>query len=175
MPDAPSRRIAGQAPATMGDQDLRAAQSEQSVVVSGYGAFVVNNTPRNKPFFLPGDRATGVLSGGLGSNPKFQPFGVHKFVWDPADRRLYSAWANKNVSSPNGVPWMSRGSNQVYFIGARNNRWTMEALDWTSGAATFHWTIGGQAWNSTFSGIVLDEAGRVTYGAMWGRVRIEAQ
>jgi|GEM_PF-3422658 len=59
---------------------------------------------------------------------------------------------DKDVSSPNGVPRMSRGSNQVYFIGARNNRWTMEALDWTSGAETFHWTIGGQAWNSTFSG-----------------------
>ena len=40
-------------PADMGDPDLREIQSEQSVVVAGYGALVVNNVPRNVPWYLP--------------------------------------------------------------------------------------------------------------------------
>jgi hypothetical protein len=40
---APDRRIAGMLPANMGDPQLAALQSEQSVIVAGYGALVVNN------------------------------------------------------------------------------------------------------------------------------------
>lgn len=43
------RRIAGLQPATFGDPNRKAAQSEQSMVCSGYGMFVVNNEPRNVP------------------------------------------------------------------------------------------------------------------------------
>jgi hypothetical protein len=175
LPNAPSRRIAGLARATMGDPDLTAVQSEQSVAVAGYGALVVNNTPRNPPLVLPEAYRLGLLSGPLGSNPRFQPFGVQRFEWDPQSRTLYTAWENAEVSSPNGVPWISIGSNQVYFIGARDNQWTVEALDWTTGQSTFHWVIGGQAYNSTFAPIVVDERGRIFYGTAFTRVRIEPQ
>jgi len=50
---SPSRRIAGQAPVDMGTLDVQEIQSEQTVIVAGYGALVVNNTPRNTPFFMP--------------------------------------------------------------------------------------------------------------------------
>ena len=173
LPGAPSRRIAGLAPATVGNPRLRGVQSEQSVAVSGYGAFVVNNTPRNAPVYLPSNSAFGALSGGLGSNPRFQPFGIQKFEWDPASRRVFTAWERADVSSPNGVPWVSRGANQVYFVGARDNRWTLEAIDWTTGEPSFHYVIGGQQFNSTFSGVSIDDAGRLVYASMWGRVRIE--
>lgn len=173
LPGAPSLRIAGLAPATVGDPSLRHVQSEQSVAVSGYGAFVVNNTPRNAPIYLPADRAFGALCGGLGSNPRFQPFGVQKFEWDAGSRTLFSAWERADVSSPNAVPWISRGSSQVYFIGARENQWTLEALNWITGEPTFHYVIGGQKFNSTFSGVSIDDAGRIVYASMWGRVRLE--
>jgi len=172
---APSRRIAGLAPVTMGELDVQKIQSEQTVVVAGYGALVVNNTPRNPPFFLPEEgRARGILVGPLGNNPKFQPYGVQKFEWDPVAKELKSAWVNEDVSSPNGVPWTSIGSGQVYFIGARNHKWTLEALDWYTGKETFHYIIGGQKYNSQYSGVNMDEKGRVYYGTMFGRARIEA-
>ncbi len=60
----------------------------------------------------------------------------------------------------------------MYLIGARNNRWTLEALDWTTGEPAFHYVIGGQRYKSLFAGTLLDEAGRIYYGALWGRVRL---
>ena len=173
LPDAPSRRIAGQAPVNMGALDVQEIQTEQSVVIAGYGAMVVNNRPRNVPFFYPKkSRALSVLIGPFGNNPKFQPFGVQKFQWNPQARQLEQAWVNTGVSSPNGVPWVSLGSNHVYFIGARDNEWTLEALDWNKGKSTFHYIIGGQKYNSLYSGINIDDEGRIFYGTLWGFARL---
>jgi len=171
LPGAPDRRIAGLLPANMGDPSLNAIQSEQSVVVAGYGAAVVNNVPRNVPWYVPA-RAVGTVVGPLGSHPDYQPYGVQKFEWDPAARRLREAWVNQEVSSPNSVPIVSYGSQLLYTIGARDNRWTLEALDWQTGASAFHWVIGGQRYNSLFSGTLIDEAGRIHYGGPWGRLRL---
>ena len=175
LPDAPSRRIAGQAPVNMGELNIEDIQTEQSVVVAGYGAMVVNNRPRNVPFFFPKKgRALSVLIGPFGNNPKFQPFGVQKFQWNPQVQRLEQAWVNTKVSSPNGVPWVSLGSNHVYFIGARDNEWTLEALDWSKGQSTFHYIIGDQKYNSLYSGINIDDEGRIFYGTLWGFARLNS-
>ncbi len=168
---APDRRIAGQLPVTMDDPDLHAIQSEQSVVVSGYGACVVNNTPRNIPWYLP-ERASALLISLLGSNPEYQPHGVQKFVWNPGQQRLEYAWVNNEVSSPSTVPIVSAGSDRVYLIGARDNQWTLEGIDWISGTSDFHYVIGGQRFNVLFSGTLLDDDGRIHYGTPWGRVRL---
>jgi hypothetical protein len=174
LPGAPDRRIAGMLPAHMGNPDLTAIQSEQSVAVAGYGAFVVNNVPRNVPPYVP-QRVELLLSSYLGSNPEYQPFGAQKFEWDPVERRLEEAWVNREVSSPNSAPIVSYASNAVYFIGARDNQWTLEALDWTTGRSIFHQRIGGQRYNSLFAGTLLDEAGRIHYGTVWGRVQLDPQ
>lgn len=168
------RRVAGILPVTMGEQNLSAIQSEQSVVVAGYGALVVNNNPRNTPWYLPG-RANTLLISFLGSSPTYQPFGVQKFEWDPSARKLKVDWVNNEVSSPSSVPIVSHASNMVYLIGARDNQWTLEAMNWDSGESAFHYVIGGQRYNVFFSGTLLDEAGRIHYGTPWGRVRLNPQ
>lgn len=174
LPAAPDRRIAGQAQVTMGDPSLTQIQSEQSVVVAGYGAMVVNNQPRNVPWYMP-RRAANLLISYLGSNPQHQPYGVQKFVWDPRQRSFDEAWVNRTVSSPSSVPVVGVGSNTAYFIGARDNQWTVEALNWDTGASRFHYGIGGQRYNVLFSGTLLDMDGRVHYGTPWGRVRLNPQ
>lgn len=171
LPGAPTRRIAGMVPASMGDLNLEAVQTEQSVVVAGYGAFVVNNTPNNIPDGFP-PNGHGLLAGALGSNPKHQPFGVQKMEWNPDTRVFSIAWTNTEVSSPNGVPYVSLGTNHVYFIGARKNQWTLEALNWDTGESTFHYVIGGQRYNSQYSCPIPDEYGGMMYGTTWGRARI---
>jgi hypothetical protein len=171
LPGAPDRRIAGMLPAHMGNPDLTTIQSEQSVAVAGYGALVVNNIPRNVPWYVP-KQVDLLLSSYLGSNPEYQPFGVQKFQWDPLKRRFEDAWVNTQVSSPNSVPIVSHASNRVYLIGARNNHWTLEALDWTTGRMAFHHLIGDHRYNSLFSGTLVDEAGRIHYGTVWGRVQL---
>jgi hypothetical protein len=168
---APDRRIAGQQPVTMGDPDLTQIQSEQSVVVAGYGALVVNNHPRNIPWYLPG-KASSLLISYLGSNPRYQPYGVQKFAWNPQSQSLEEAWVNKEVSSPSTVPIVGVGSNMAYLIGARDNLWTLEAMNWETGKSEFHYTIGDQRYNVLFSGTLIDEDGRIHYGTPWGRVRL---
>ena len=168
---APDGRIAGMLPVNMGDPNLAEIQSEQSVVVADYGALVVNNVPRNVPWYLP-NRARSLLISYLGSQPRYQPYGVQKFAWDPVNKTLRNAWVNKEVSSPNCVPIVSYPSNRVYLIGARNNQWTLEALEWSDGSSAYHTVIGGQRYNPLFSGTELDEAGRIHYGTPWGRIRL---
>lgn len=167
----PSRRIAGLMPANMGNADLQAIQSEQSVVVAGYSAVVVNNQPRNVPWYLP-ERAQTLLISFLGSNPRYQPYGVQKFEWNPSSRQLEMDWVNKEISSPSSVPIISYASNRIYLIGARDNQWTLEAIDLDTGRPDFHYVIGGQRYNVLFAGTLLDEDGRVHYGTPWGRVRL---
>ncbi len=171
VPGAPDRRIAGMQPADMGDPELQEIQSEQSVVVAGYGALVVNNVPRGVPWYLPRPAATLLISF-LGSETLYQPYGVQKFAWDPARRTFRQAWVARDVSSPSCVPVVSYPSDRVYLIGARQDRWTLEALDWSTGASAFHSVIGGQRYNPLFSGTLIDEAGRIHYGTPWGRVRL---
>jgi len=171
LPGTPDRRIAGQAPVTMGNPELAEIQSEQSVVVAGHGALVVNNHPRNKPWYLPKE-ANSLLLSYLGSNPRHQPYGVQKFAWDPTTRTFGEAWVNTEISSPSSVPIVGVGSNTAYLIGARDNQWTLEALNWDTGESRFHHVIGGQRYNVMFAGTLIDMDGRIHYGTPWGRVRL---
>ena len=85
---------------------------------------------------------------------------------------MRNAWVNRDVSSPSCVPVVSYPSDRVYLIGAREGRWTLEALEWRDGRSAFHTVIGGQRYNPLFSGTELDEVGRIHYGTPWGRVRV---
>jgi len=98
---------------------------------------------------------------------------VQNFRWNPGKRQLEPAWVNRKVSSPSSVPIISVSSNTVYLIGARDNSFTLEAIDMASGEERFHYVIGGQRYNVMFAGTMIDEHGRIHYGTPWGRVRIK--
>jgi len=168
----PSRRIAGQLPANFGDPEATEAQSEQSVVVSGYGAVVVNNQARNVPEDVMGQQVL-LYSSFLGNDPLFQPFGMQKFEWNPELQQLEDAWVNTSVSSPNSVPYISRDSDLVYTVGARDGLWTLEGVDFSSGEPSFHYVVGGARYNSLFSGVHLDQEGRIIYGNPFGKLRLD--
>ncbi|NQT73897.1 MAG: hypothetical protein HQ553_14205 [Chloroflexi bacterium] len=172
LPGTPSRRTAGMAPANMGDPNRTAIQSEQSVIVSGYGAVVVNNEPASIPENFAGP-AIRLLVAHLGSDPDFTPYGVQKFEWDPEAKELRESWVNNEVSSTNGVPYVSLGSNILYFVGVRDGKWGVEGLDWTTSESAFHWVVGGEQYNSLYSGLHLDQEGRIIFGTTFGKVRLE--
>ncbi len=171
---APDQRIAGQQPANVGDPDIEAIQTEQSVVVGGWGAMVVNNDPASVPEGYPeiGHR---LLSGYAGADPAFAPHGIQKFAWDPDSREFAEQWVNTEVSSANSVPVVSLGSDIVYTVGAREGEWGLEALDWTTGESAFHWTTGSNRYNTLFSGMNLDQDGRVIHTTPFGVVRYEPE
>ena len=68
---------------------------------------------------------------------------------------------------------MSNESNRVYTVGARGGKWTLEALDWTTGQSAFHYMTGSTRYNTQFSGVLLDEDGRIFHTTIHGIVRYE--
>jgi len=172
--NAPSRRIAGQQSANFGDPNLKAAQSEQSIACSGYGMFVVNNEAKNVPKDILDDAQAKVLFiGYLSYLKEFAPHGGQKFEWDPKTKTLKSVWVNTEVTSPNCVPMVSTGSKMVYLSGARDNQWTLEAIDWDTGKSAFHYILGGARFNSFYSQPQIDFHGRVLVSGLYGALRIQ--
>ncbi len=171
LPDAPSRRIAGIGRANMGDPDKVEIKTEQSITVSGYGAMTVNNEPASIPAGWPVSRGR-MFSFFLGHKKEFTPYGLHKYEWDPKQRCLREAWVNTDVSSPNSVPFVAEASNLVYTCGTRGGKWTMEALDWSTGESRFHYVVGGSRFNTLGAGVTIDEDGHLLYGTIFGKTRL---
>jgi len=125
VPGALSSRIADQKPVTAGISEQRPwLQSEQTIIVSGYGAFVVNNLiEEGHP-----DRIIDVMTVGPVHSP---PRGVEKIVWNDKENRFYSAWARGDVVSVSMVPLVSSGANAVFVNGySKADGWEVTGLDW---------------------------------------------
>lgn len=139
-PGASSDRIADQIPVSAGlpDPQPEFIQSEQSVVVNGYGAFVVQNIgPEGSA-----DRLVDVLANGPVSQP---PHGMERFEWDPVAHAWHSVWARGDVVSTSMVPAVSSSSGVVFVNGySAADGWEVTGLDWNTGE-TVHRTIFGQS------------------------------
>jgi hypothetical protein len=133
---------------------------------------VVDNEPASIPEGFP-PAARRLLVSFLGDDPAYTPHGVQRFHWDPDADELVETWVNTEVASPNAVPYVSLGSDLAYTIGVRDGQWTLEGLDWQTGESRFHQVLGGAEANSLFSGVVMDEEGRVVYGTIFGLARID--
>ena len=141
-PGTASRRIAGQIPVTCGFDPLPEwIQSEQSVVVNNYGAFVVNNIPAQASSF-------GTLSKLLGTvcmGPVLETaLGVERFRWDPDRDQWVSVWSRSDVSSTSMVPVNCRNGNMAMVNGYyTNSGWEVTGMDWDTGT-TVHRTLFGR-------------------------------
>lgn len=167
------RRIAAEEPVTFGDPDAEVSYSEQSVLVHGYGTVVVNNRlnlegvgqlPANlQPFLML-----------LSNIPGIAPYGIEKFEWDPAARLLRLRWSNPTISLPNAIPCMSSQTGLVYCIGQRRGAWTLEAVDWETGASRFHYVIGyGFYHNSFYAATEIGPDGAIYYGTFFGVSKLQ--
>lgn len=142
-PGAASRRIAGQIQATFGLPDPLPEwlQSEQSVVVSGYGAFVVNNMPATVD---PDLQATNKICQVALMGPAYPgPLGVERFEWDPATNEWSSVWNRPDVCSTSMVPVHSQSGSMALVNGYYTETgWEVTGLDWNTGN-TVHRTVFG--------------------------------
>jgi len=138
-PRTKSARIAGQIQVTAGFKKApRYIQSEQSVVVNGYGAFVVNNMG-------PGGTAKDPIVNAIALGPIIQPAqGMERFEWDPKKDAWRSVWTRNDVSSLTTVPSVSIPSSVVLVNGySKKDGWEVTGMDWATGK-TVHRTIFGQ-------------------------------
>lgn len=142
QPIAPGkdRRIAAEIPVDYGNPAIARSVSEQSVLVSGYGAVVVNNDygvtqQSSQPLMANFLNGLVVL---LSNTPRYAPYGVEKFAWNPVTRKVDVAWVNTSISCPNGIPTMSTATQMFYCVGQRKGVWNIEGLDWNTGASVFY-------------------------------------
>lgn len=144
-PGTASRRIAGQIDVTCGLSPLPEwIQSEQSVVVSGYGAFVVNNIPADTDT-VSGDipKENKILGVALIGPAYDAPYGVERFEWDMSSQEWVSRWDRSDVSSTSMIPVHSESGNMALINGySSENGWEVLGFDWNSGE-TVHRTIFG--------------------------------
>ena len=160
------RRFAADVPIAFGDPLATRSVTEQSLTGSGFDLMAVSNA-YGPPFDQAGTSAlfTVLFSGAAGVAPR----GAEKFTWDPVDDTLQSAWSNTTVSCPNGIPSMSTATGLAYCWGARDSAWTLEALDWQTGATVFHRDIGvGSADNSAYAGTEIGAFGTIVSGTLGG-------
>lgn len=168
-PGTKSNRIADQIQVTAGlTPQPEFIQSEQSVVVDGYGAFVVNNArSQGAP-----DRLVDVLAGG----PVFAPpSGIERFQWDPANHSWSSVWSRADVVSTSMVPTESSKSGVVFVNGyTKTNGWEVTGLDWKSGK-TVHRTIFGQSnlGNGAYALVQFFPNGDLLFNSVGGPFRVK--
>ncbi|MGI9578749.1 MAG: hypothetical protein ACR2OH_11150, partial [Microthrixaceae bacterium] len=156
------RRLAGKAPITFGDPGATRSVTEQSLTGRAHDVMAVSNA-YGPPFDTQGGKLAVFASG----NPSVQPRGAEKFRWDPATRTLESQWANATISCPNGIPSMSAATGYAYCWGARNGIWTLEGLDWHTGAAVFHRKLTGVSGdNSAYAATEIGPFGAAVSGTL---------
>ena len=166
-----SPRIADQKSVSVGISEQRPwLQSEQTIIVSGYGAFVVNNLiEEGHP-----DRIIDVMTVGPLHHP---PRGVEKIVWNGKENRFYSAWTRGDVVSVSMVPLASSGSNAVFVNGySQTDGWEVTGLDWETGA-TVSRTIFGQnnKGNGAYAILQFLEDGDMLFNSVIGPYRIRLE
>lgn len=162
------RRIACEVPVTFGD-DRTESVSEQSVLVRGNAAVVVDNAHTLDPAFsaLPQElRPFSVIGGQLDANA---PHGIQRIDWNPQTRTCETKWANPEVSMPNGIPTMSVPSGLIYDIGQQDGQWGLSAVDFASGEQKMFVPSGFELdKNSFFAGSEIGPDGSVWTGTLQG-------
>ena len=163
-----SPRIADQKPVTAGVSEQRPwIQSEQTIVVYGYGAFVVNNLiEEGHP-----DRIIDVMTVGPVHQP---PRGVEKIVWNDKENRFYSAWTRGDVVSVSMVPLVSSGARAVFVNGySERDGWEVTGLDWETGTTVSRTIFGhNNKGNGAYAILQFLEDGDMLFNSVIGPYRI---
>eukprot|EP00918_Siedleckia_nematoides_P026109 GHVU01056318.1.p1 GENE.GHVU01056318.1~~GHVU01056318.1.p1 ORF type:complete len:259 (-),score=35.00 GHVU01056318.1:313-1089(-) len=190
--DAASGEAVADHPVTFGNARAKNTVSEQSILVYKDRFVVVNNTPNGG---LLGSKE---LKKGLESEESFfkmlttalpvlvgdAPYGIEQFQYK--DGKIVSVWSNPHISIPNGIPTMSASTKLMYGVGKRatvgagglkagpfRGTWTIEALDWETGASVFHYSLGVTGmYNSFYAGLQVGPNCELITGVLGGIVRV---
>ena len=165
------KRIAGVHEVTCGlPASTEWIQSEQSVVVGGYDAFVVNNI--NVTDQKIDDKIVGVLA--IGPIVK-GPQGAECVRWNTKTNKWENKWTRSDVSSISMIPAVSTKSEMVFVCGWNDvSGWEVTGLDWKSGA-TRHRTILGKSnrGNGAYAIIQYLANGDLLFNSVAGPIRVK--
>ncbi len=166
-PDNP--RIAGTLEISCGHpESAEWIQSEQSVVVAGYGAFVVNNVIPSSAK----DKIVGILSIGPLVD---SPCGVERVQWNVEKNEWKSVWTRPDVSSISMIPSVSTASNMVFVNGYyKTEGWDVSGLDWNTGATLHRVRFGkNNRGNGAYAVLQYLEDGDLLFNSVSGAFRVD--
>ncbi len=171
-PGTASRRIAGQIQVTCGFSPLPEwIQSEQSVVVHGYGAFVVNNIPQTVNSDIVNKNK--ILQVSLMGPAYDSSYGVERFEWDPAADGWYSVWTRSDVSSTSMIPVYSKSGDMALINGYMSNGWEVTGLDWDTGEIVHRTIFGDQNFgNGAYAILQYLKDGDLLFNSIAGPLRV---
>jgi len=170
-----SQRIAGQIPVTCGlSNDTEWIQSEQSVVVYGYGAFVVNNIPENVSSDIEEGSMNKILQVSLMGPAYNTSYGAERFEWNSSSNEWSSVWARPDVSSTSMVPIHSQSGNMALINGYRlPEGWEVLGLDWDTGETVHQTTFGDVNFgNGAYAILQYLDNGDLLFNSFSGPIRI---
>jgi len=156
--------------------------SEQSVVVWGYRAVVVNNYVEDQVTDL-----CAVWFAALDVSDKLKhecPFlfgeyanGIEQFELDPTTGAVTSTWANPDVSCTSVIPVVSTADGTLYCVGKRprpkkRDSFTVEAVDWATGKSLYHVETTAMLYaNGLYASTIIGDKGDIVMGNMAGVTR----
>ena len=165
---AKSKRIAGFIPIKAGlPEDKPWIQSEQTIVVNGWGAFLVNNLIDEGHR----DRIIDVMTvGPVHPGPK----GMERVEWNTDKNEFTSIWTRNDVVSTSMVPLVTSGSNMVLVNGYTTERgWEITGLDWNTGKNRTRVEFGHtNRGNGAYAILQLLENGDILFNSVIGPYRI---
>lgn len=165
--DTLTGKLIAKTPVNFGDSAVESSTSEQSVLINGWKALVVNNQY---------DLDRPILSGNA-------PLGIQQFEFDPKKQTLISTWYVNHISVPNGIPTMSKKTELMYAIAKKKigkdnllSGWGLVGIDWNTGKEVFFHEVGhGLRYNSAYAATEVGLDGEIVSGTALGimRFRIE--
>jgi hypothetical protein len=139
--DGYDRRVAAVAEVTFQPGVKSRARIENSPAVMDWGIFIAPESP-SQPIEDQGSVVKNFLAEAISASlPGMEAVGAAKWQWDPEKNLLEQVWLSPlklagSMCSP------SRPSQMLYCIGRRDNQFTLEAIDWHTGAPASHWMLG---------------------------------
>lgn len=174
-PGMPSPRIADQIEVNLGPE-FPVVQSEQSVVVGGQTAFVMNSMQppaEARPYPGKGAFLRGLLLGATRPLPR----GVALYRWDSRQDRWQPQWHRTDVGTVATVPFYSGGSSMVVLngsIGKAPGGLYQLGFDARSGRLVMSIASGNDPrFNGAFTGVKADDDGSLMYTTVFGLVRFD--
>ena len=171
IPSGFTDRIAGTLPITCGlPVTTEYIQSDQSVAVNNYGAFVVNNVGTGAGTGVP-------LTDALARGPVLEsPVGVERVEWNTATHSWQSVWTRADISSNTMIPAISSATNTVYTNGyfRGNGGWKVVGMDWNSGVTVHTTTFGDNiCGNGVYAQIEFMPDGDLLMNSILGPTRVQ--
>ena len=121
-------------------------QTEQSVVVHEYGAFVVNNIPADDSaenwFYEEEEKNNLILQVSLVGPVYMGPRGVERFEWNPTNHKWEHKWGRHDIPSTSMVPIYSDNGKMVIVSGYNDDNdndkyWQLVGLSWDDGTLVY--------------------------------------